>query len=432
MSAGTPRRAREARLIGALGAAWADVTALGRVAATRGQSAWLVGGGVRDLLLGRPVRDVDLVVEGDAMALAGAVAAVEGGEVLRHAAFGTAKWTPRAGATPLDLAGARTEAYPTPACLPVVTAADLGADLARRDFSVNAMAMGTFGVDAGVLRDPHGGEADLSSGVLRVLHPRSFVDDPTRVLRAARFAARFTMQLAPETAAVMEAARVSGAFGPLGRERLGAELERLLCEPQPVAALRRLGAWGFGPELLPGLRLDAPLFATAEAVIAGCAEASALAGGPPLPAADALWMCLAEAVPADRRAAEARLVPGGGERHARFRAGLGAVRAASAALEAGDPGGAGHLLRGLDAVALGALLALGGPEARGRVRWWLAEGRSVRLGLDGRDLLAAGIPAGPGVGRGLAAAWSVAWRGGDPAAQRAAAIAAALGLPRGP
>jgi tRNA nucleotidyltransferase (CCA-adding enzyme) len=415
----------QSRLLTALGPAWPSVAALGRVAAVRGQQPWLVGGGVRDLLLGRGVRDVDLVVEGDARGLAEAVAAAEGGTVLGHAAFGTAKWTPAGGGTPLDLATARTETYPSPACLPVVAPAGLDADLARRDFSINAMALGTWGAQAGELRDPHGGQADLDAGVLRILHPRSFEDDPTRALRAARFAARFSLALEPRTAAWLAEAVATGAFLPLGAERLGAELDRLLHEPDPVEALRRLGAWGLAPVVLPGLGIDEEMLSEAAALVAACAEASALAPDARAPVADALWMRLSDGLGPSVRAERVRMVPGGGARHARFRAGLGAVRAAVGALAGPDPGAAGHMLRGLDPVALAAVLALGSGAAQAHVRWWLRDGRRVRLGLDGRDLLAAGVPAGPGLGRALDAAWTVAWRGAGSVEQRAAALEAA-------
>lgn len=412
------------RLVEALGPAWPAVAALGRVAEARGQQPWLVGGGVRDLLLGRGVRDVDLVVEGDARALAEAVAAAEGGTVVGHAAFGTAKWTPASGGVPLDLATARTETYPTPACLPVVEPAGLDADLARRDFSINAMALGTWGSHAGVLLDPHGGRTDLEARVLRILHPGSFEDDPTRALRAARFASRFSLVLGTRTGERLADAVAGGAFGPLGVERLGAELDRLLHEPDPVGALRWLGEWGLAPVVVPGLGIDAALLDDAVALIDACAEASRLAPDAPAPAADALWMLLADGLAPETRSGAVRMVPGGGVRHARFRAGLGATRAAIGALGT-DRGEAGHVLRGLDPVASAAVLAMGPADARAQTRWWLTDGRRVRLGLDGRDLIEAGVRPGPGLGRALAAAWSAAWRGDAPVDQRAAALGVA-------
>jgi tRNA nucleotidyltransferase (CCA-adding enzyme) len=180
---------------------------------------YLVGGAVRDLLLGRSRADVDLVVEGDAAALAERL----GGAAAEHERFGTVKV--EVDGQEIDIAGARTETYPEPGSLPVVAPAEgIEADLARRDFTINAMAIPI--ADKPRLIDPHGGEEDLGRGLLRVLHPHSFEDDPTRAIRAARYAARFDFELEPETEELLRVADLT----TLSADRRRAELERLAAE----------------------------------------------------------------------------------------------------------------------------------------------------------------------------------------------------------
>ena len=149
---------------------------------------YLVGGAVRDLLRGADAVDLDLAVEGDARSVARTLADRLGGTAREHERFGTA--TVRAPDLVFDLATTRTETYDEPGALPRVAAATLGEDLRRRDFTVNAMAVALAGDDLGHLYDPHGGAADLEAGLVRILHPGSFLDDPTRLLRAVRYETR--------------------------------------------------------------------------------------------------------------------------------------------------------------------------------------------------------------------------------------------------
>jgi tRNA nucleotidyltransferase (CCA-adding enzyme) len=200
----------------------------------------VVGGAVRDALLGKVPRELDLVVEGDALSVARRAAARVGGELTVHERFGTA--TVRTDAYAFDLAGARRERYPRPGALPEVElGATIAEDLARRDFTVNAMAVSVFD---GTRTDWPGARADLAAGVLRVLHERSFVDDPTRMVRLVRYAARLGFAPEPATAALIDPALCATVTG----ERLGNELRLLLGEP--FEALRLLDAWGLGRALL--------------------------------------------------------------------------------------------------------------------------------------------------------------------------------------
>ena len=222
-----------------------------REAATQqGLPLYVIGGSVRDLLLGRRLNDFDLTVEGDAIALARALAAKHGGRVTAHTRFGTAKWflpkhlTP-AHLTPdtsspdtLDLISARSETYKHPAALPTVKLGSLADDLRRRDFTINAMAIRLDGSHYGELRDDLQGSDDLQKRIIRVLHPRSFSDDPTRMYRVVRYEGRYGFRIAAETLALIPEARPRVA--KLSSQRIRHELDLILDEPEAVPMLRRL------------------------------------------------------------------------------------------------------------------------------------------------------------------------------------------------
>lgn len=208
-------------------------------AARRGQRAAVVGGCVRDALLGRPTRDLDVMAEGDATALAADCAAAWSARIESFGRFGTSRIALQGGFK-LDIATARAETYPEPGALPVVTASTLEDDLARRDFTVNAMAVLVGPDGLGETLDTFGGERDLKAGVLRVLHPKSFVDDPTRLLRAARYAARLGLKPDAGTQKLMASAK---GLGAVSRERIRQELWRILEEGDPVPALKLCLKW---------------------------------------------------------------------------------------------------------------------------------------------------------------------------------------------
>ena len=329
-----------------------------------GEGVHLVGGAVRDLLLGRPWRELDVVVEGDV----DAAAARLGGEVAAHERFGTARV--RAGDCAFDLVRARAESYAHPGALPDVRPGTLDDDLHRRDVTVNAMALRLDGTLAAV----EGALEDLEAGVLRVLHDASFVDDPTRVWRVARYAARLGFDVDPHTRALAAAADPTTVSG----DRLGAELRLALAEPDPLAALQAVAELnpaylpeGFDPR--PRALADALDVLPADGrrdllTLAACAagmDARAL-----LAWLDDMGFVAAER---DRVAAASRYSTGEPLRAARTNAEV--ARAAR-----GAP---------VEAVALA-----GGENARR----WLADLRDVRLEINGDDLLAAGVPQGPEIG----------------------------------
>jgi len=208
-------------------------------AGTRQLPLYLVGGFVRDLMLGIPAADFDLVVEGDAIALAKALAAEYGGRVTGHVRFGTAQWfRPDSDGHALDFSSTRSEIYKHPGALPTVKPGRLRDDLVRRDFTINTLALRLDGAHWGELHDELDGLNDLKGGLVRVLHSHSFLDDPTRLFRAVRYEQRYGFRIAPETLMLIPPARP--LVGSLSAERIRHELDLILDEEKAAAMLKRL------------------------------------------------------------------------------------------------------------------------------------------------------------------------------------------------
>ncbi len=209
-----------------------------RVGRQRGVVVYAVGGCVRDWLLRIPSLDLDLVVEADGLGFARALAKVLKARLVEHGAFGTATLT-CAGKRRVDVATARTERYRHPGAYPSVASGSIRQDLARRDFTVNAMAAKLGAGRAQAIVDPFGGQRDLSSRVIRVLHPKSFLDDPTRIFRAVRFAQRFGFTIEPMTERWIREAVGAGVLERVQPGRIRKELMRMAGEPAPWACLKR-------------------------------------------------------------------------------------------------------------------------------------------------------------------------------------------------
>ncbi len=316
------------------------------------EPVYLVGGAVRDLLLGRPRADVDLVVVGDAAGLAARL----GGAGTEHERFGTVKV--EVGGHEIDVASARSETYPHPGALPVVAPAQsIEEDLDRRDFTINAMAIPLDREPA--LIDPRSGCEDLERGVLRVLHGHSFEDDPTRAIRAARYASRYGFTLEPQTDRLLRRADLA----TVSADRRRAELERLAAEPTGAVGLGLLAGWGVidlregGVELMRAVEdlLKAPHWS--------------------------------ELVPREQALIAAALGPEGAEE-------------VLASMWAPRPGEGVEVAERRDPVELILARAMGASWLDQYLTIW----RGVELEIDGGDLIAKGIPQGPAVGRGLRAA----------------------------
>lgn len=348
---------------------------------------FLVGGAVRDLLLGAESVDVDIAVEGDAEAVARQLAARLGGEVRAHERFGTATVTARGLA--VDLAGTRREAYPSPGALPEVEPAELAEDLGRRDFTINAIALGLTGDELGTVHDPYGGRDDLIAEVVRVLHPNSFSDDPTRLLRAVRYAARFGFALEPETERLARAAIDAGAVATVSGPRVRDELIDLLAESDAPRAVELMRDLGLDLAVHPALRADADLVASAKlgASETGADPALAALAGLCAGAPDELEQWL------DRLGLTA------GERDAVLRAARRAPALADELRTAMRPSALHALLSPEPPEALALALALRAPAEP--VLEFVSRLRPLRLEITGADLLAAGVPESPALGRAL-------------------------------
>jgi tRNA nucleotidyltransferase (CCA-adding enzyme) len=327
-------------------------------------------------------------VVGDARATARALAERLRGRVRVHERFGTA--TVQAAEVTFDLAGTRRESYDRPGALPRVEPAGLAEDLERRDFSVNAMAIGMTSDDLGHLHDPCGGLADLEAGVIRILYARSFLDDPTRLLRAVRYEARLDFAMDVDTERAARAAVADGAMGTVSGARVRDELMDLLGELEGAAAVERLRDLGLDRAMHPALDPDGELVASAAlgAVAIGAERAlaalAALCAGAP----DRLEPWLAslhlDARDRDTAARAMRAAP-------RIARELRAREHAPSELRA--------LLGGEPLEALALALAMRAPAEP--VMLWVSRLRGVRLEISGDDLLAAGVPEGPALGRAL-------------------------------
>lgn len=205
-----------------------------------GQRVYLVGGIVRDLLLGYPNFDLDLVTEGDAVELANRIARISGAGLVIYPRFSTAKI--KSGDFAIDIATARSETYARPGALPAVTPSSIEKDLFRRDFSINAMAISLTAEDYGQLLDPHRGKDDLHSHLMRILHPDSFSDDATRILRAIRYEQRLGFNLEHETARLLK--RDIPMLDTISGDRIRHELELIFREEHPEHVIKRLGDLG--------------------------------------------------------------------------------------------------------------------------------------------------------------------------------------------
>jgi tRNA nucleotidyltransferase (CCA-adding enzyme) len=364
-------------------------------------SVHLVGGAVRDVLLGLQPRELDLVVEGDAAA----VASLLGDTRRLHDRFGTSTVT--IDGHTYDIARARRETYARPGALPDVVPATLEEDLRRRDFTINAGAVALTGQRAGELRAVPGMLADLDARVLRVLHDRSFIDDPTRMLRLARYVARLRsegFEVEPHTRGLLDQAVAGDALKTVSGPRIGAELRLLAREPDPLAGLGSLGALG----------LDRPLGLDGSEGAQALGE-RALSLLPEGERRDRLVLAVAaRATPRTTARAAPRATPADELPRRLDTWGFTAADRGAITMAATQADGLATRLQAAErpseiaAAVAGApaeLVALAGALGPGaQAREWLQRLSHVRLEIDGGDLLASGVPAGPAIGRGLRAA----------------------------
>jgi len=350
---------------------------------------YLVGGAVRDLALGLTPHEIDLAVEADPEPLLAKL----GGADVEHERFGTAT------VDGVDVVRARAEHYAQPGALPDVRPAGIDEDLARRDFTVNAIAVALDG--AAVHAVDHAGE-DLDARRLRILHDASFRDDPTRLWRLARYAARLGFAIEERTLQLAVEAVADGALNTVSGVRMGNELRLALREPDPVAALIEAASLGLLPPGFAPVRPD-----------------EALNLLPPGEGRRDLVVLAASCAGMDARALLAWLD------HMGFTAGERDLVAASSRFVVGEPLRAAstpaEIARAARGAPIEAVALAGGDNARR----WIDELRHVQLHITGDDLLAAGVPQGPEVGERLRRALERVLDG-EVAPEHAAELAAAL------
>ena len=397
----------------------------GRIAEERGENAYLVGGSVRDLILGRGEADLDVVVEGDGMAVAQALARTTGGTLTRHHAFQTARVDTMDGRR-IDVATARSEDYPRPGQLPRVVAGSLQEDLQRRDFTINTMAIALDPACHGELIDPEGGVEDLQAGMIRVLHGRSFADDATRIFRALRFVDRFGYALEEQTGQQLSDAVAGGYLDYVSGGRVRRELGYMFSE-SPVEGPLILQELGVLRAIHEGLAADRAFLealtrnrAWYEDVVAQRGAAAEKEGeGRPRADNDAvvdpgwtlvLTSCAVGLAGQERWGLAGHLGLSRAEREPLIESGTAWERAQR---EWTEP--AGESRRGavvVDAIfsrlSVGTLLVqLSSPESsdddqmQAALRDFLGQTRWVAPSLRGDDLIEMGIPQGPSVGQAM-------------------------------
>ena len=362
------------------------LTAVVQAAEAEARTLYLVGGCVRDLLLNRPLLDVDAVAEGEVQSLAANAASALGGRCVAHRAFGTA--TMEADGARIDLAMARAETYARPGALPRVRPASIREDLARRDFTINALALALCGPERGRLLDPFGGWEDLRRRLVRVLHERSFIDDATRILRAVRYAARLRFRLEPETRALL--LRDLSYLDTISGARLRQELLRLLAEERPEIALLSCQTLGVLAAIHPALRFDRRL---------ATAFRTARRPGAPLDPQLSLALLGTRLSPDEATALAHRLALSTHQRRALE--GAAALRGAVPWLSQTrlSPSEIVARLEPYPEPSLRACaLATPSPVPRRRLMRYLLYWRYVKSTLDGRALQRLGVPRGPLVG----------------------------------
>lgn len=380
------------------------VAAVLSAADSRGLAVYAVGGPVRDLLLGFGLRDVDLLVEGEgAKALAEAAAPADA-RLTRHDRFGTVLL--QLGSARVDLSTTRRETYTHPGALPRVEPGSLHEDLMRRDFSVNALALPlsqSAREKYDRVIDPDDGLDDLNRRRLRALHPRSFHDDPTRVLRAARLAPRLGLSLTRGSRAVLRDALRDGAFGRVSGDRLRREMMKVFGDAQygldPSRALRLLSNWHVLGALEPGLVLER------EVVVPLRRLGKAVASPPWRSSRWRSWISgmsvwLAPLTPALRQRSLRRFSIRGdvAQRISQFpKTRDGWLKAL---MRARGRGAIDSVLAPLTEEELHALYAVAEPKARRRIVRFAGEDRIRRVPISGSDLVDVGLD-GPALGRAL-------------------------------
>ena len=373
---------------------------------------YIIGGFVRDWILGTRSPDLDVTVEGDVLAVANGLAKHFGGVVQTFDHFAGAHWTSECGFT-IDLTACRAEIYPQLSALPTVEISHITKDLERRDFNINAMAISIHPQTFGLLLDPFGGLCSLENGHFHTLHGLSFLQDPTRIFRASRYAARFNIQPSASVRIQIHGALQGVQPGiELTWTRIGIELDKILHEPNPTACFEYLSDWDVLSHWFPFWQnLQFPKPSDSALTHADCDRQMMY------------WMLLALAIPLEQQASLEGLV---------------GIRAHALKTWQQMCHDLPNMVEGLNKISLQSpdfeiqigtvlhkstlvhclLLEHQYPEFGPLLQWWSNVGQHRTRTLSGKDILQMGISPGPIVQELLMMAQKVAWKGGDADAER--------------
>ena len=357
------------------------------VAARLDVHLFLVGGTVRDMLAENRPADLDLSVVGGTTEFPSELAQELGGQVVARSQFGTSKLAIQGEV--LDLVTARKEAYSHPGALPDVVPGSIQDDLARRDFTINSMAISLSPEDWGQLLDPFHGRQDLQHGLIRVLHSGSFTDDATRILRAVRYAVRLRFQIEDTTSQLIE--RDRSYLDTIKGDRIRHELQRIFAEERAAPVLDLARQLRVLSAIYPTLGVDDSVSEALSRVDVH----RELDDGLQFLSVLAYFLSVG-----DRSGLIARLNMD--SRWAKVVADTGSVRDAAESLGSPDVlhSQLHHLLRQFDPVAIsGSAIAVDQPLVASRLQLYLSELRHVKPSLNGDDLIDLGVPMGPMVGR---------------------------------
>lgn len=401
------------------------LTSIAAISQREGVDAYLVGGAVRDLLLRRrssgsreteavwspgdveDIRDIDIVVEGDAARVARTFAESTGRRCQVSREFGTASIMLQDGLR-VDFASARRETYANPGALPKVQAASLADDLRRRDFTINALAASLKALPQLDVIDVCAGIRDLQQGVIRVLHERSFQDDPTRIFRAVRLEQRLHFVIEPQTLRLARIAVQAGGLQSVSGDRRRKEFVLLCDEPAVLpGALHRLEEIGVLSALVPGLRFDE----RASRLLEDLRDVAAWMSQLPSPRAPRFWLVVLMVLcsgltDSEKRLLAERFAIDGDDRSVLIRAGSRIDRVLDTLDRSHVDLPAHQVSATLEPLSIEELLYLaarGGTEVETWVQREVAEFRPLQLTIGGSDLMRQGYPSGPGLGRVLAA-----------------------------
>ncbi|MEA1958495.1 MAG: hypothetical protein U9N44_02320 [Chloroflexota bacterium] len=359
---------------------------LGEESESLGYRLYLVGGMVRDLIMGSPGIDIDLVTDGDAPKLARRIARDRGVKVTTHQRFGTAKL--KLDGVTIDIATARTETYGRPGALPTVEPGGIEDDLRRRDFTINAVAVELSPQAFGRALDPYGGMADIEAGLIRILHDGSFADDATRMLRGIRYEQRLGFKFEERTERLLR--ENLEMLDMISGDRIRSEIEIILNEERPEKALMRADALGVSRQISPALRCD-------ERTAGRFAEARERREADP-----AVYMALlaCDLTYEEIDQLTERLNTGNDLKQII----LGTARLRQQAKVLGDPGlKPSTVYRALEAYppqTISAMaIAIDSEAARAHIDRYMSELRHVETSLGGDDLIRMGAQIGPTIGR---------------------------------